>query len=164
MTVKQERTGWRDQVLSQRHRTWGFDCPALDLDFILAEYDTRVPVALIDYKHGLNWEPRAADRSNMAVLAELGSGYRCCTECGGRGLPSLIVKYEHGPLRFKLGPLLNAVAEARIPLAAVERVMGEEWFVRLLYYLRGRPVPEEILVMIRNAGPSLPFPGIVAAA
>ena len=41
----------RDAWLSGRHRVWGSNVPAMDLDFILAEYDKCVPVALIDYKH-----------------------------------------------------------------------------------------------------------------
>lgn len=35
-----ERTGWRDENLSRRHREWGFHCPAVDLGFLLIEYDT----------------------------------------------------------------------------------------------------------------------------
>ena len=41
----------RDAWLSGRHRVWGSNVPAMDLDFILAEYDRCVPIALIDYKH-----------------------------------------------------------------------------------------------------------------
>ena len=33
--VRPERTGWRDEKLSQRHRMWGWDCPAVDIDFLL---------------------------------------------------------------------------------------------------------------------------------
>ncbi len=32
-SVRQERTGWRDEKISQRHREWGYNCPAVDLDF-----------------------------------------------------------------------------------------------------------------------------------
>lgn len=46
-----ERTHWRDEAISQRHRTWGFDCPCLDIDFLLVEYHIAEPVALVEYKH-----------------------------------------------------------------------------------------------------------------
>ena len=35
----------RDAWLSGRHRVWGKDVPAMDLDFILAEYDRCLPMA-----------------------------------------------------------------------------------------------------------------------
>ena len=46
-----ERTGWRDQALSERHRAWGWDCPALDMDFVMIEYDNGKATALVEYKH-----------------------------------------------------------------------------------------------------------------
>jgi len=49
--VREERTGWRDLRFSQHHRSWGFDCPAQDVDFILIEYDHGKAVALIEYKN-----------------------------------------------------------------------------------------------------------------
>ena len=42
--VRAERTGWRDEGLSQEHRKWGFDCPAF-------EYDTECASALVEYKN-----------------------------------------------------------------------------------------------------------------
>lgn len=49
--VRKERTGWRDQNLSERHRIWGWDCPAVDLDFLFLEYDRGKAVAIVEYKH-----------------------------------------------------------------------------------------------------------------
>ena len=48
--VRRERSGWRDEWISKRHRLWGFDCPAVDIDFLMLEYDRSVPCALIEYK------------------------------------------------------------------------------------------------------------------
>ena len=50
MNVKQERTNWRDEALSQRHRQWGWNCPGLDLDFVFLEYDKGRAVAVVEYK------------------------------------------------------------------------------------------------------------------
>lgn len=70
-----ERTGWRDQEISERHRTWGFNCPAVDVDFMLIEYDEGVPVAIIDYKFGLHRDvsPGAANhraQQNLYVKSD----------------------------------------------------------------------------------------------
>lgn len=35
----QERTGWRDEEISARHRIWGVNCPAVDLDFLMGVGD-----------------------------------------------------------------------------------------------------------------------------
>jgi hypothetical protein len=48
--VRRERTEWRDLELSKRHREWGLNCPAVDIDFLMVEYYYGKPVALIDYK------------------------------------------------------------------------------------------------------------------
>jgi hypothetical protein len=48
-TVRKESTGWRDLSLSRRHREWGIDCPAADID-CLVEIARGVPVAIIEYK------------------------------------------------------------------------------------------------------------------
>jgi len=48
--TRPERTQWRDQKLSERHRAWGFNCPAIDIDFLMVEFHTGKPVAIIDYK------------------------------------------------------------------------------------------------------------------
>lgn len=47
--VLTEKTGWRDLSLSRRHREWGVDCPATDID-CLVEIARGIPVAIIEYK------------------------------------------------------------------------------------------------------------------
>jgi len=47
--VSRERSHWRDQSLSLRHREWGIDCPATDID-CLVEIARGIPVAIIEYK------------------------------------------------------------------------------------------------------------------
>ena len=49
--TRQERTGWRDQAISARHRKWGVNCPAVDLDFLMIEYNSGKPCVLVEYKH-----------------------------------------------------------------------------------------------------------------
>ena len=50
-TWRTERLGWRDERLSERHGHWGFNCPAVDLDFVMLEYNHGKPCALVEYKH-----------------------------------------------------------------------------------------------------------------
>jgi hypothetical protein len=74
----------RDAWLSGRHRVWGSNVPAMDLDFILAEYDRCVPIALIDYKHEratINLE--SANSRTLTALGDMA------------GIPAFIVRYGH---------------------------------------------------------------------
>ena len=36
-TVPRERTGWRDEEISRRHRLYGVSCPMIDIDFLVSE-------------------------------------------------------------------------------------------------------------------------------
>jgi hypothetical protein len=49
--MRDEQLGWRDERISARHRTWGCDCPAADIDFLVLEYDGGVASDLVEYKH-----------------------------------------------------------------------------------------------------------------
>lgn len=103
-----ERTGWRDQEISKRHRDWGMNCPAVDLDFVLLEFNHGVPVAVVDYKHcakanpleGLNeW----AIKAMSALYNEL-----------GENLPFFVARYWPGPWAFSVLPM-NEPARKWLP-------------------------------------------------
>ena len=47
--VTAERTGSRHSELSARHREWGVECPATDIDCIV-EIARGKPAAIIEYK------------------------------------------------------------------------------------------------------------------
>jgi hypothetical protein len=83
---REERTGWRDESLSRRHRAWGYDCPAVDIDFLMIEYNRGKPVALVDYKRYTARTPEP-DNKNMQALIALADGYK------DGPLPFLIVRY-----------------------------------------------------------------------
>jgi len=127
-----ERTNWRDEDLSKRHRLWGYDCPAVDLDFVLTEYDNGTPCALIDYKYrtALRWDNADA---NSVVLAKLGVMAR---------LPAAIVTYHDDPWQFCWHPLNE---EARSLMRGTRgRVLNEKQYVAGLYALRGRTLPTQV--------------------
>jgi hypothetical protein len=48
--VRTESTGWRDSWISDKHRSWGYDLPASDIDFMLLEYDNMKPITLVEHK------------------------------------------------------------------------------------------------------------------
>lgn len=124
-TVKPERSGWRDLSLNDRHRKWGWDCPATDLDFI--EYDNGRAVAIIEYKNEFAAPAKAAS-ANVQALIDVGRRAR---------LPVFGVRYAHDFAWFKVKPL-NSWAAGFLPET---KEMTEKEYVALLYRIRGRPLP-----------------------
>lgn len=128
--VKKERTGWRDLELSKRHRRWGWDCPAVDLDFLFLEYDKGKAVAIIEYKH----EYSAIQHSQHPT-------YQAMIDLGNRAkLPVFGVRYSNDFYSWK-GVALNDYAKFHLPK---RKCMTEIEWVRFLYALRGYELPKEI--------------------
>jgi hypothetical protein len=94
-----ERTGWRDQEISKRHRRWGFNCPAVDLDFMLLEFNHGVPVAVVDYKHHAKTEP--LDGLDGNAVKALGGLY----DERGENLPFFVTRYWPDSWAFKVLPM-----------------------------------------------------------
>lgn len=131
-----ERTGWRDEDLSLRHRKWGQDVPAIDLDFLLVEYDNATPVALIDYKHTRH-KPIDLTHASYRALAKLGDA---------TGLPVFYVVYADGFQAWSITAInyraKEIVRHSRICHSEIE-------YVEFLYRLRKREMPEEITLWLR---------------
>lgn len=128
--VKPENYFWRDGAISQRHRTWGVHCPAVDLDFLLLEFDYSRPVALIDWKAYGSPEPNLMD-NNFKALRSL---------CNTSGIPFMIVFYKRYDWWFRVIPA-NVAAVKVYPET---KVMSEYEFVDSLYKLRGREMPKSL--------------------
>lgn len=134
-----ERTGWRDLALSERHRLWGFNCPSVDLDFLLVEYNLGKPVAIIEYKE---------DRARMPNT--LHPTYRAITELANMAdLPFLIAFYSNVDWWFRIYPV-NADA-ARYYREG--QVMTEREFVESLYHLRGLCIEQNVLAHLKRIKP-----------
>jgi len=140
----------RDAWLSGRHRLWGRDVPAMDLDFVLAEYDRCVPVALVDYKH------------ENAVINLESANTRTLTALGDMaGIPAFIVRYGHsnqdgwwGDVAadsvpwFQVIPL-NVYAHGQdMPSNDNNTKLSELVYVSWLYDMRGRKIPQDIVNII----------------
>ncbi len=132
--TKYERTGWRDEALSLRHRDWGMDCPMLDLDFVVVEYDHCQPQALVEYKHELA-KIQHLDHPSYRTLVSLGNL---------ASLPAFFCRYA-GDFSWWKPVGLNRAAKLLLP----DRVnWSERDWVTFLYLLRGRGMPVDLFAQV----------------
>ncbi len=127
--------GWRDQEISLRHREWGYNCPAVDLDFVVAEYNHAKPVAIVEYKHIAAELPSLDSDPTLKALVALADGYRA------RALPCLIAVYDPAHWSFRVFPLNAAAREHYAHVNGT--VLTERRFVRSLYLLRKDVLTDE---------------------
>jgi hypothetical protein len=121
-----ERTGWRDQEISNRHRVWGFNCPSVDLDFVMVEYNFGAPVAVVDYKHHLSSIPVGPSHPTMKALGSLYGA-------NGEQLPFFVAYYWPETWAFRVKPFNDSAREI---LSTECCDMCEREWVQLLYALR----------------------------
>jgi len=133
--VRPERSGWRDIGVLLRHRAYGFDCPATDID-LLVEFDNASPVALIELK---SWKAnlRNTSKSTYHALARLGDR---------AGIPAFVVVYASDYSTFIVAPL-NSIAKK---IFSRPRKLTETEYVTFLYRLRGRKPPTEVLMRLAS--------------
>ena len=120
---RQERTGFRDEAISRRHRTWGFNCPARDIDFLMVESDKRLPVALVDYKHVNASESEVNSREHEPII-------NMADKCE---IPFFIVLYDDVRWWFTVIPKNKFAKEITKTVTLTEH--DYVWFQ---YELRGR--------------------------
>lgn len=113
-------------LLSHRHRQWGHDCPAVDLDFVLAEYNHGVTVAVVDYKHHRENVDASNERTHQAL-----SGFY---DSDGNQLPFFVARFWPETWAFKVhagnsAACLHLGTSSWVP-------MTEQRYVRSLYQLR----------------------------
>ncbi|MCL2745446.1 MAG: hypothetical protein FWE67_16520 [Planctomycetaceae bacterium] len=130
LKTAEERTGWRDEGISRRRRMWGWDCPAVDIDFLALEYDTGKPVALIEYKNEHAQPIRLGHPSARALK----------TLADSAGLPLFFVRCTDDFSRYYLTP---ANEKAKQLFAAPDWLSEKKW-IEFLYRCRGREVPDEL--------------------
>ena len=136
MDVRQEGTGWRDESLSRRHRLWGYDCPAMDIDFLMVEYDRFIPKALIDYKCN----------SDLKIGE---AGFRVLNNLGNMAhIPAFWVRYNPDLTEFTVNPI-NELAKnifyhsesgqiRRVFVLNTNITLTESRFVGFLMFLRSK--------------------------
>ena len=127
--------------LGLRHRLYGFDLPAVDIDFLLCEYSSNIPLALIEYKHRstgaerCEWNgthvPRILFKSAITTLRRLSERMR---------LPFFVVFYCDEEWSYEVFHLFDPGDKHCI----TKTTLTELEFVRFLYKLRGMKMPEEL--------------------
>lgn len=128
--VAPERTGWRDEKISLRHRQWGFDCPGVDIDFLMVEYDKAKVAGLVEYKN--EWAaPQYSSHPSYKALIDLADR---------AGVPFLACRYGSDFSWWKVVPM-NSRAKKLLREPAE---LSERGFVDLLYRMRGRQMPADL--------------------
>lgn len=135
--VKQALYNYDQSWLSDRHRLFGFNCPALDVDFFMIEYDKGSPMALIEYKHqncSLKlWHPSF---KAMRVLAD------------NSKIPFFITIYSPDNFAYYVIPMNDYARQ--VPWCDQPRWFNEKNYVRMLYFLRKKQCPTEILASLNG--------------
>jgi hypothetical protein len=146
-----ECTGWRDQEISGRHRQWGFNCPAVDLDFLVVEYNLGLPVGLVEYKHESARMPDPKHPTYRA-LRDLADNY------AGGALPFMLVFYRPTVWSFRVYPL-NEVSQqfyAQSPdYDGVSIHLTERRYVKSLYRMRQLTVDDRVLMACQDRLPEV---------
>lgn len=101
--VRLERTGWRSQNISRKHRDWGISCSAVDLDFVLCEFNYNAPVAIVEYKER-HAAPVDLSHGTYQALKALADGHT------PKALPFIIARYDEKEWWF-IPQAGNAAAE-----------------------------------------------------
>lgn len=136
--VRAERTGWRDLGLSERHRMWGWNCPAVDLDFLFLEYDRGKASAIVEYKHE-NARPMSVVHPTYLALRDLADRAQ---------LPAFVVRYGGDYSWFAVSPINDRATEALG--TENSKFMSEAQWVEFLYRLRGYAPPTNVLEKLRR--------------
>lgn len=134
--TKQEQTGWRDMELSLRHRDWGRNCPCVDIDFLVVEYNYCKPCALIDFKTIDGFRKDPDEDHNVKTMINMCEGHH---EFNGsvwvrKPMACAIVKYDKNPWRFRVEPLNDRARKHYV--GSDGRIMTEQQFVRSIIRLR----------------------------
>ena len=127
---QREAKEWRDEWISERHRTWGYELPATDIDFMLVEYTGDRPVALIEYK--------TTNSIDYVGWLKVLRGHRPVSNLATQAnLPSFIVAYDIKTITFYLKGT-NQLSEIYGSQVAWT-VMNEASIIGFLKSLRGLP-------------------------
>lgn len=143
--VRPERNGWRDEEISRRHRKWGWNCPAVDLDFLMVEYNFGRPIALVEYKHHkANIPHDIGSNKTYSAIAELANSAE---------LPFILAIYWPECWAFRVRPL-NQMANRYFQKDNKGNwpIFTEREFVSCLYEMRNMKAEESINLSDLNNG------------
>jgi len=144
-SVREEGTGWRDEKISQRHREWGFDCPMVDIDFLVVEFYYSMPKAIIEYKS----EHATVDFTTLTDIGMAPQSYKTLEHlANAANIPFFVVRYKDDFSSWNITPM-NKHAQKYVNINEIKN-LSEETYVELLYKIRGRSLPEDIKKKLRT--------------
>lgn len=135
-----ERSGWRDQELSARHRLWGHNCPAADLDFLMVEFNTGLPAALVEYKHQKRRYPIDLRHPTYRALIDLADNY------APGALPFVLAWYWPMTWTFYVAP----INDAAFSVYKRQCFLSERSWVKSLYHIRHLVVAANVLSKLED--------------
>ena len=124
--VKRERSGWRDERLSSLHRTWGWDLPMVDIDWLVTEYDSAMPAAIVEYK---NEKAKPADPKHPSYRA-----IKWLADMAG--IPFFACRYASDFSWWLVVPLNEKAKE----FLRFRKKMTQEEYIHFMYSVRGKDV------------------------
>lgn len=140
MTVRERRGYYHDDWLRDRHRLWGFDCPATDIDFIAIEFNNEAPTALVDYKEDHHTQNLNDSRSGRNAIKALANNSK---------IPFYVVRYvEHGNTYRVLSQNEYGYKRLLEHGNIAGKTLTEVEYVSFLYWLRGMTVPDSVVEAI----------------
>lgn len=129
--VAPERTNWRDEWISKKHREWGVACQATDIDWLVIEHDGPDIAGLIEYKD-----------EHAKILTPDAIQYKVLQNLGDRAeLPVFCVRYFKDDVKFEVTSI-NGLANKKVPTV---KLMSEREYVRFLYKLRNINATDDFL-------------------
>jgi hypothetical protein len=145
--TRPERTQWRDQKLSERHRAWGFNCPAIDIDFLMVEFHTGKPVAIIDYKR-YTGSIKNLNQKSIDAISTLASN---------SNIPFFVVFYWDDVWAFRI-TAINSIAKNTLQQYKIDenKILTEQQYVYFLYKLRNIKLTKEEEELIKSLNNRLP--------
>ena len=142
---REERSGWRDQAISEQHRLWG-DMFMADLDLVVIEYYFATPAALVEYK---NWRHHEGPDVNVRHQTYTAIGKLCGED--GKQLPFYIARYWPDTWAIAMTPVNEAACEflertkrGRAEIGDWIALSNRQW-VQFLHYLRGVSFNESLM-------------------
>lgn len=132
--VRKADSGWRDEMLAERYRGFGFPFPAAGMILPMIEYDKGVAVGLVSYQRAGDTLPRGKETS----AAYRGFANLYSSRDGGQ-LPFLTAVYEPGSWAMRI---LAHNEAAQLLVGKGWAHMTERQFATVLYTMRDKILPD----------------------